>query len=167
MIDDILSALTDTNDKKAYENTKKIAALSEFTPEYYQYLPEFASLLSDRKSYVRTRAFILCCSQARWDTEGKIEQILPDMMRLLHDEKPTVVRQCLSSVIEIVVFRPELSLQIKKEVESIDLNGYKDSVVPLIKKDCDRVMEILHEQILQNSVASETVPQISNSLTEV
>lgn len=143
---EIIEGLTDKDDRAAYEYTRKIAAESEASSGYYPYLDTFASLLADGKSYIRTRAFILCCSQARWDTEGRIKGILPDLLALLHDPKPTVVRQCLNAIKEIVVFRPELCADIEKELAEITLSQYKDSMIPLIQKDIERVKELLEEQ---------------------
>lgn len=142
-MEQILIDITDKDDKKAYAKTKEIAAASEFSPEYYPYLEVFASLLADKKSYIRIRAFILCCSQARWDDGGKIQILLPQMMTLFHDPKPTVVRQCLNAVKEVIVFRPELNCRIKEELVKIDPSKYKDSVAPLIQKDIKEVYELL------------------------
>jgi len=60
-----ISLLTDKDDNIAYAKTKEIVAESEKSDEYYKYLNDFASMLDNEKSYVRTRAFILICSQAR------------------------------------------------------------------------------------------------------
>lgn len=144
-MDGILAFLTDKDDRAAYEFTKQLAAASEFSPENYGHFDEFASLLSNEKSYVRTRAFILCCSQARWDTEGRIKKILPEMLPLLNDPKPTVSRQCLNAIKEVVVFRPELAEEIRKGLSEIDLSQYKDSMFPLIQKDIAEVVELLDE----------------------
>ena len=75
-MDNIINELTNKDDTKAYARTKEIAAASEASPAYYSCLELFASLLNDKKTYIRTRAFILCCSQARWDDEGKLKQLL-------------------------------------------------------------------------------------------
>jgi len=141
----ITAFLTEKDDKAAYEFTKQVAATSEFSPEYYEHLDEFASLLDNEKSYVRTRAFILCCSQSRWDGEGRIEKILPKMLPLLNDPKPTVVRQCLNAIQEVVVFRPELRSMIRKGISEIEISKYKDSVFPLIQKDIAAVAQLLDE----------------------
>lgn len=141
----IIDELTDKDDKTAYARTKEIAAASESSPKYYSCLEPFASLLDHKKSYIRTRAFILCCSQARWDDAGKLKQLLPALMRLLHDPKPSVVRQCLSAAKEIVVFRPELSEQIKAELDEIDLSCYSDSMTGLIHADIDELRELIDE----------------------
>ena len=144
-MEDIIYEITDKDDKKAYARTKAIAAASEFSPEYYSCLESFASLLNDKKSYIRTRAFILCCSLARWDDGGKLKQLLPELMVLFHDTKPTVARQCLNAVKEIVVFRPELSKTIDAELEQIDLSGYKDSMANLIRADIAELRELIEE----------------------
>ena len=64
---------------------------------------------------------------------------------ILHDEKPTVVRQSLNALKEVVVFRPELSKTIENELGKIDISGYKDSMIPLIKKDIAEVRELIEE----------------------
>ena len=139
---DIRSLITNPDNKTAYENTKKIAYESEFSDKYYNCLEEFAALLDYKKSYIRTRAMVLCCSQARWDTEGRLNVYLPQMLKLLHDEKPTVVRQSLNALKEVVVFRPELSAKIENEVDKIDISKYKSSMARLIKKDIAELKEL-------------------------
>lgn len=144
-MDDLINELTDNDDKKAYSRTKEIAAESEMSPKYYSYLDTFASLLKDEKSYIRTRAFILCCSQARWDEKGKLKQILPDMMKLFHDTKPTIIRQCLNAAKEIVAFRPELREYINEELDKIDFSCYKESMANLIRNDIFELRELIEE----------------------
>lgn len=144
-MDNIICELTNKDDKKAYAQTREIAAASESSPEYYSCLEAFASLLTDEKSYIRTRAFILCCSQARWDNEGKLRQLLPALLALFHDTKPTVVRQCLAAAKEIVVFRPELREAIDSELKQIDLSRYKDSMVNLIRTDMDELRRLMEQ----------------------
>ena len=86
---------------------------------------------------------ILCCSQVRWDNEGIIAKYLPQMLRLVHDEKPTVVRQSLNALKEIVVYRPELDDTIASEIEKINLSDYKESMIGLIRKDINELKELM------------------------
>lgn len=140
-----LDMLQDKNDDVAYAETKRIAAESELTDKYYKYIPEFVKLLGHKKSYIRTRAMILCCSQARWDNDGIIAKYLPEMLQLVHDEKPTVVRQSLNALKEVVVFRPELSEMVANELEKINILMYKESMSGLIQKDIDELKELIEE----------------------
>lgn len=142
-MNDILEKLTDKNDKAAYEYAKLVASESAGSDKYYGYLQDFASLLDDESSYVRTRGFILCCSQARWDREGKLKELLPRMLVLLNDKKPTVVRQCLKALLEVAMFHPELNEELRRGIAGIDLLRYKDSMAPLIKKDIEEVRKWL------------------------
>lgn len=151
----ITAFLTDKDDKTAYEYTRQLAAASELSDEYYDCLGEFAALLSHEKSYVRTRAFILCCSQSKWDSDGRIGGILPEMLALLNDPKPTVVRQCLKAIKEVAVYRPELAGEIRKGLAGIDISRYKDSMIPLILKDIGEVTELLDETVTSDAALKE------------
>lgn len=141
----IINKLTNKNDKTAYDYAKKIAAESEKSDKYLEMIPMFTDLLIDESSYIRTRAFILICSQSRWANNKQIEKVFKQMEPLLNDPKPTVVRQCLKALQEVVVFRPEMSSTVKKAISKIDLKQYKDSMSPLIKKDIDELKELLND----------------------
>ena len=142
---EIICVLQGKDDKKAYDLSKEILAMSAFSEKYYSYFEEFLSFLTSKSSYVRTRGLQLCCAQARWDMEGKLQRALPDMLELLHDEKPTVVRQCLGALHEVACYRPELCERILKELHSIDLSKYKDSMSPLIQKDIHALRKVVEE----------------------
>lgn len=145
MMNKVIKDITNIDDNIAYLNTKKIKAESAKSNKYYKNINDFISLLGDKKSYIRTRAFILICCQAKWDNENLIKQNFKIMSSLLHDNKPTVVRQCLNALKEVVVNKPELNTLIKKEIKKIDLSIYKGSMSPLIKKDIDSLMELINE----------------------
>ena len=139
----VIKRITDKDDKKAYEYAKDIAAKSAVTNQYYELFDDFIELLNDKKSYVRTRGFCLACAQARWDKYGKLEGSFDKWSRLLYDEKPTVVRQCLAALHEVILYRPELCGIIKEAVMGIEIERYKDSVAPLIKKDAKELLKIM------------------------
>ena len=141
----LLDMLLNDNDEIAYKTTKEIAAESEFSDTYYKYIPEFVEFLNHKKSYVRIRALILCCSQARWDNEGIIAKYLPQILQLIRDEKPTVVRQSLNALQEVVVFRPELCEAILVELEKMEITKYKDSMIGLIQKDVEELKDLIQE----------------------
>lgn len=139
----IKEALQNKDDKKAYALTKEIREKSSVSGEFYDCFDIFAELLPAKSSYVRARRVVLCCAQARWDKDGKLQKAMPAMLMLLHDEKPTVVRQCLNALQEVAVYRPELCGAIKAEIDIIDLSGYKDSMSPLIKKDIEELLKVM------------------------
>ena len=97
-MEEILRKLTDRDDKTAYEFAKQLSVESTGSDRYLAMIPMFAELLQDKSSYVRTRAFILICNQARWANEGQLVAVFDQMCLLLNEPKPTVVRQCLSAL---------------------------------------------------------------------
>ncbi len=82
----------------------------------------------------------MICNQARWADKGQIEVVFSQMKALLYDVKPTVVRQCLGALHEVILYRPEMIELIRDAVNKIDLSVYKDSMSPLIKKDMDELL---------------------------
>lgn len=83
---DLINALTDKDDKKAYNFTKIIMTESASSEEYYPYFEDFRDLLIAQSSYVRTRGFVFCCAQARWDREGKIDSAFSSMVPLIQKD---------------------------------------------------------------------------------
>ena len=145
-MEEILRKLTDRDDKTAYEFAKQLSVESTGSDRYLAMIPMFAELLQDKSSYVRTRAFILSCNQARWANDGQLVAVFDQMCLLLNEPKPTVVRQCLSALREVVLFRPELSDKIENALTEIDVSKYKDSMSSLILKDVEELRNLLLER---------------------
>lgn len=141
--EEILRKLTDKNDKAAYGFMKRLAAESAGSDRYLGLIPALAELLRDKSSFVRTRAFVLICSQARWADGGQIGAVFDQMLPLLNDPKPTVVRQCLAALREVVLFRPELTERTENALAATDPGKYKDSMAPLIEKDIGELKKLL------------------------
>ena len=142
-MNEIILKLRDKDDKAAYEYSKLLGAESAQSDKYLPMIPQFADMLEDKSSYVRVRGFILICNQARWAKDGQIADAFDRMRVLLYDSKPTVVRQCLLALHEVVLYRSELAEMIIDAVNHIDVSKYKESMSPLIKKDIDELMKVL------------------------
>ena len=142
-MNDIITRLRDKDDKTAYEFAKQIGIESAQSDKYLVMIPEFVKMLNDKSSYVRTRGFCLICNQARWAEDGQIEAVFSEMSNLLYDDKPTVVRQCLAALHEVVLYRPEMTDKIKFAVSKMNLSRYKDSMAPLIEKDKKELLKML------------------------
>ena len=142
----IIQKMTDKNNKAAYSYCKKIVAESKKSDKYLKMIPTFASMLQDDNSYVRTRFFILICCQSRWATKNQIKKVFSQMEPLLNDPKPTVVRQCLKALKEVILYRPEMCIIIKNAISKVDMNIYKGSMSTLIKKDIDELLLLIKKK---------------------
>ena len=99
--------------------------------------------LQSKSSFVRTRGFRLVCAQTQWDVENKIKKNLELILLMLDDKKPTAVRQCLTALHTVVLYKPELFETIIAKLDAMDLSKYKDSMSPLIKKDMEELRKIM------------------------
>ena len=133
-MNEIILKLRDKDDNAAYEYSKLLGAESAQSDKYLPMIPQFADMLEDKSSYVRAGGFILICNQARWAKDGQIADVFDRMRVLLYDSKPTVVRQCLLALHEVVLYRSEMAEMIIDAVNHIDVSKYKESMSPLIKK---------------------------------
>ena len=143
MMDEVILKLRDKDNKAAYEYAKQLGVESAESDKYLDMIPQFAKLLTDENSYVRTRGFCLICTQARWADAGQIESVFDEMSALLYDVKPTVVRMCLGALHEVVLYRPEMANSIMHAVNKIDIKMYKDSMSGLIEKDMKELLKML------------------------
>ena len=142
-MNEVIARLKDKDERSAYEYAKQIGMESAESDKYLNMIPEFADMLTDKNSYIRTRGFCLICNQARWACDGQIEAVFDEMSELLYDNKPTVVRQCLGTLHEVALYRHELIDKIRQAILKIDTSKYKDSMSPLIEKDRKELLKML------------------------
>jgi len=140
---ELIEMLKNKSEKTSYALCRRMAKESAESDLYYVLLEDFARLVTEKSAYVRTRGFLLACAQAPWDRDGGFGRMLPEILVLLHDEKPTVVRQCLDALTQVVPLNPAWRMQIEEELEKIDLSKYKDSMAPLIRKDMARLQDLI------------------------
>lgn len=152
---DIFTLLKDADDKKAYAFFREIKKESEKSSVHYADFEGFAELLEDASSYVRTRGFSLCCAQARWDVEGKLQRSLPRLLLMLRDDRPTAVRQCIKALYEVVEYRDELCDAVEAGLSGMELSKYSDSMRPLIKKDIDALIKKIDKQKMRQKISRE------------
>ena len=113
--------------------------MSAGSDELYSYFEKYLKLLLHKSSLVRVRGFRMCCAQAQWDSKNKLEQHIDKLLTILDDDKPTVVRQCLSALHTVILYKPDLCGKIEEKLRTLNLKKYKDSMRPLIEKDIEEL----------------------------
>ena len=96
-------------------------------------------LLRHPKSLVRNRALTILASNAQWDTESRFDQLLPEYLSHITDEKPITARVCIQTLPELAQAKPQYIPAILRALEEAELSKYKDSMRPLIEKDIQEV----------------------------
>ena len=139
----IIEELTNKKDTEAHKLLLELEKQSEESDRLYVYFDDFLTLLQSKSSFVRMRGFRLAFAQARWDSEDKLRQNADILLRILDDEKPTAVRQCIMALHNAVQYKPELRSIISAKLDNMDTSKYKDSMRPLIEKDIEGLRKIL------------------------
>lgn len=142
---DIIAKLTTKDDKYACAIADKIISESQDTDEWYEYFDDFASLLNHPKSLVRNRVLYILAANAQWDDENRFDAILEDYLAHITDEKPITARQCIKTLVQVGMAKPQYIPRILSCFHDADLSKYKDSMRPLIEKDMEETERLLTE----------------------
>ena len=148
---DIISELTDSDDKNACGLADRIVSESLTSDIWYKYFDDFASLLSHPKSYVRNRALNILSANAEWDYYNRFDAILSDYLTHITDEKPITSRICIKALIKVGLAKPRYIPEILSSIKGADLSRYKDTMRPLIERDILKTEEILKEKLRSSS----------------
>lgn len=70
---------------------------------------------------------------------------LDAVLSILNDKKPTAVRQALSALHDVAMYKTDLHALIREKVLKIDYRHYKDTMQGLIKKDIDALLKMMDE----------------------
>lgn len=138
-----LSLLQDRNTKQAYGTLLELERISEISDELYPCTARFADMVGSDRYAVRVRGFRLFCKQARWDTEGVIDQHMDAALAILNDEKPTAVRQALAALSDAAPYKRELWDMIRDRVRNMDCSRYPDTMRGLIAKDIQTLLDLM------------------------
>jgi len=129
--------------KAAYACFLRLKAESEAGDSVYRFWDEFAGMIDNENSYVRTRGLLLIAANTRWDAEHKVDLVLDGYLEHVCDEKPITARQCIQALKSIVAARRDLVPQIKRALENADTGKYNENMRPLIEKDIAGVMKMM------------------------
>ena len=134
MFEEKIKILTGKDTVRGCRYFEELSKESSKSDKYYEMTDELYPLLKSENAYVRIRSFSLMCFQARWDKDNKLDKYIDEMLKLLIDDKPIVVRKCIEALHELLMYK-DYSSKVEKALGSVDLSKYKDSMKPLIQKD--------------------------------
>lgn len=113
---------------------------SLFFDDVYPYWGAFRDKLKSDNSYQRSIGLLLIAENVVWDAENRMEDTLDEYLRLLNDEKPITVRQCIQSLGRIVSAKPGLTGKIVPCLITFDLMSVKETMRKSILLDLLHVL---------------------------
>ena len=133
----------------ASRSLRKLEEQSRLTAEVYACLPQLLDMLSHPSAYVRMRALALIAENARWDEDDQLAAALPSYLACIADRKPTVARQCIRRLPEIVRSKPQLAAAVALALRSAAVDGYPESMRALVAGDIEYALQQLARLQLQ------------------
>lgn len=142
---ELLTTLTGSDNRQAYAALQDLEAISRKSDQLLAKIPVFAEMVTSKRSFVRVRGFrLLCRQQAKWDQEGELDCLLPVALAILADSKPTVLRQALAALHEVVKAKPQLRQLIVQQTAAIDCSKFnQETMAPLIEKDIAELQQLI------------------------
>ena len=150
MKENIIKNLTAKDDTFACAFADKVILESKETDEWYEYFDDVASLLDYPKSLVRNRALYILAANAQWDEDNRFDSILDEYLTHVTDEKPITARQCIKSLAQVGMAKPQYISAILAAFQNADVSKYKDSMRPLIEKDMAETKKVLTDFLRQH-----------------
>jgi hypothetical protein len=127
-IPQLVAWLTEKDDKLRYHAFLLLEYRSEQYDDVYPFWNVFCEKLQSSNSYQRSIGVMLLADNVKWDRENKIDNIIQDYLKILHDEKPITVRQCIQSLEKIIPYKEHLHRKIADELMSINIMAIKETM---------------------------------------
>lgn len=143
-IEKLVNGLRNQDNNYAYQCLKQLEEECGSSDAVYPYFDVFTEMLHDQNSYVRTRGIILIASNAKWDRDNRIDEIIDELLMHVMDEKPVTARQCIKVLPQIATSKCHLAECIIDVLETANPQRYKSSMQPLICKDIQNALESIN-----------------------
>jgi hypothetical protein len=144
-IDFLVACLARKEDDPRYRALLLLQSRSVSTPYVYRYWDVFRDKLRSDNSYQRSIGMLLLAANARWDEGGRCTEALDDMTKLLGDEKPVTIRQCVGALEAVALAVPEVRAKICARLMATDLSAVRETMRKLVLKDIVHALTALKD----------------------
>ena len=134
-ISNLAEQLFSKDEKTRYKAFLTLKDASAESADVYSFWDQFRKMLQSKSSYQRSIGMLLMGENARWDSEGKLEQDYLQLLSLCEDEKFITSRQAIQNIPAWVEYLPDRRDEVAAFLMNLDLSVYKDSQVNLIRMD--------------------------------
>jgi hypothetical protein len=140
-IQELVVGLTNEDHNYAYQCLNRLESVCISSNAVYAYFTTLVEMLDDPNSYFRTRAIILIAANAKWDQDGRIDEIIDQYLMHIMDAKPITARQCVKALPIIAKYKPDLVDCICSALRQANPKCYKGSMESLVRKDIQEALK--------------------------
>ena len=165
-ISQLVDWLSLKDDNIRYPSFLLLQSRSLFSNDLYPYWDVFYEKLSSDNSYQRSIGLMLIADNVQWDTENKLQSTIDRYLKLLYDEKPITVRQCIQSLQKIVTYQPNYSPRVISSLISFDISLVKDTMRKSILLDILSVLLSVRKSDRTNDAEAYILSALSGEILD-
>ncbi len=165
-IEYLVELLSEKDDKVRYSAFLLLQERSIGEADIYPYWDTFRNKLNSDNSYQRSLGLMLLAVNSKWDDSGRMEAALEDYLKLLEDEKPITVRQCIQSLSHILPYHPKLNATIAKRLMALDLSVIKETMRKLVLMDILNILALIRESRKDEEIESYILNALKGDLLD-
>lgn len=165
-ISQLVDWLSLKDDNVRYPSFLLLQSRSLFSKDLYPYWNVFYEKLSSDNSYQRSIGLMLIADNVQWDTENKLQNTIDRYLKLLYDEKPITVRQCIQSLQKIVTYQPNYNPRVISSLISFDLSLVKDTMRKSILLDILNVLLSVRKSDRTNEAEAYILSALSGEILD-
>lgn len=158
--------LTEKDDKLRYHSLLLLEYRSEHYDDVYPFWNSFCEKLKSTNSYHRSIGVMLIADNVKWDKENKIDTIIDGYLRILYDEKPITIRQCIQSLCKIVPYKVHLHNKIVNELMSLNITDVKATMRKLILLDILNILVLIRKHHTTDDIESYIFKALTGGLLD-
>lgn len=134
------------DDNIRYQSFLLLQNRSTFCDDVYPFWDTFCDKLKSDNSYQRSIGAMLLAENVRWDQQDRINDTIFEFIKLLKDDKPITIRQCIQSLGNVALFKPGLNSIIADCLISFDIMAIKETMRKSILLDIINVLLIIKKR---------------------
>lgn len=159
--------LSEKDDNIRYQTLLLLQNRSVCSDDVYPFREIFKSKLTSDNSYQRSIGLTLIAENTKWDTENWIDTAIDSFLKILNDEKPITVRQCIQALSKIVPYKAHLCRKIADRLMGIELAGIKETMRKLILLDILNILALIRKYKTKDDIGNigEIEDYINSSLS--
>lgn len=162
----LVTLLSEKDDKIRYAALLLLQSRSAAFSDVYPYWEVFLQKLNSKNSSQRSIGLMLIAENARWDTENKMDNLLEAYFKLLRDEKPITVRQCIQALHRILPYKNNLVAQIADELISLEITEIRESMQKTVLTDILSVLAAIRKQQPSDKIDAYIVQALSSDILD-
>ena len=165
-LDFLVELLNEKDDKIRYQAFLLLQSRSINFDDVYPYWDLFSGKLTNDNSYQRSIGLMLIAQNTKWDKDNKIDKVIDRYLRLLNDEKPITVRQCIQSLEKIIPYKQNLHLKVADELMKINILNQKETMRKLIQTDILNILILIRSHNTNDKIESYIFKAITGGILD-